>query len=126
MQTLKLGTITGLIAIIGACQNEPDAAISTRIEANFVAKHSDVDLYKFARFYVHNNYGSVSALYIFKNSSDRYWTENNRSFPIQPGKVYWVERSELPNVMDGGCTVINVSYNTITDALVSVECNSDS
>lgn len=120
MKARRLAAILGLIVFGSACQQNDDAnqALSSKIEKQLIAEHSDIDLRRFARFYAHGNLGSVSAVYLFANP-------DYDPMEGEAGKVYWVSTEEMPEVMDGGCSVINLAYNIITDTLISVSCNGE-
>jgi hypothetical protein len=120
MKFWKRAAIIGLTVFGSACQTDDntDKMLSLKIEKHLIAKHSDIDLNRYARFYVHDNFVSVSAVYLFANPG----YEPSQG---EVGHVYWVSTNELPDIMDGGCSVINLKYNTITDKLVSVFCNGD-
>lgn len=120
MKIWTVVAIVGLTVFGAACQqgDVTNKALSSKIEKQLVAKHSDIDLQRFARFYAHENSVSVSAVYLFANSG-------YEPMEGEAGKVYWVSSKDMPEVMDGGCSVINLSYNKITDTLVSVFCNGD-
>lgn len=120
MKAWRIAAIVGFTVFGSACQKDDDTdkVLSSKIEKHLVAKHSDIDLKRFARFYAHENLGSVSAVYLFANPG-------YEPMEGEAGKVYWVSTEEMPEVMDGGCSVINLAYNKITDTLISVSCNGD-
>lgn len=38
---------------------------------------------------------------------------------------HWVEQSELPLVMDGGCDIVTLTYDVDADRIERVECNGE-
>ena len=95
---------------------ENDNALATKIERKLIAKHPDIVLKRFARFYSHDSVGFVSAIYVFGN-------EGYEPIAGKAGQIYWVSPQNLPVVDDGGCSIINLSYHKWTGTLVSVACN---
>lgn len=95
-----------------------DNVLSTAIEAQVIATHPEVELDRYARFYFHENEDYVIGTYLFAN-------EASEPLEGRAGETYWVAPSDVPMVMDGGCSVFNVRYHLLTETLVSAFCNGD-
>ena len=105
-------------ATVGGCrQSLPEnGVLATRIERQVVASHPDVRLERYARFYAHGPNASIQAVYVYANVG--YEPMYGRS-----GQTVWTTPAELPVISDGGCTVLNIEYDAVADALRSVRCN---
>jgi hypothetical protein len=120
MRGLRNSAIIGACALIAACDfsKSSDSVLASKIERQAIAAHPDFDVARYARFYSHGNAGFVSGIYLFAN-------EGYEPYYGKTGHSYWVSSSDLPIVDDGGCSVINVNYNSLTKTLISFTCNGD-
>lgn len=117
--------LASLVLLISGCDkaeserpSSADNALSTVIEAQVIAAHPEVKLKRYARFYSQENEDYVVGTYLFAN-------EGYEPLEGRAGETYWVEPSDVPMVMDGGCSVFNVRYHILTETLVSAFCNGD-
>jgi hypothetical protein len=83
-----------------------------------IAQHPEFDLRGYTRLYQHDDNGNIDGTYLH---------ESIGGLPPKwkGGKSYWVKRGEVPQVLDGGCAVINLRYHVTSKTLVSVSCNGD-
>ena len=93
-----------------------DVALAESIEKQVLARNANLDLRRYARLYTHDNAGNVEGTYFFPSIGGlpSKW---------EGGKSYWVEANEVPAVDDGGCAVISLLYNVLSETLVFVSCN---
>jgi hypothetical protein len=120
MRGLRNSAIIGALAFLAASGffKSSDSALASKIERRVIAAHPDFDFARYARFYSRDNTGFVSGIYLFAN-------EGYEPYYGKTGHSYWVSQSDLPVIDDGGCSVINVTYNSLTKTLISFTCNGD-
>jgi hypothetical protein len=94
----------------------PDAALAQSIERKVNALAPEHDLQHYVRLYTRGAGGNVEATYLSapRRGALEKW---------EGGQSYWVQSSDVPRVLDGGCSVINVRYHAPTKKLVSLHCN---
>ncbi len=106
-----------LAAAPGAAPVPPgDDEIAAQVESAVLARHRDIPLQRYARFYAHLPDGRVRAVYVFSN-------EGYPSTAGTPGEREWVDVARLPEIADGGCTVLNLEYDVRAGRLRSLDCN---
>ena len=119
MRIWMLTMVCAVAALSSACQREPNDVLDLpmMIEAQVSEQRPDLDLSRYVRFYARET-GDISAVYVLGGATHQGRVRG-------PGTVAWVPIDELPVIMDGGCSVINVRYNEETKSEVSVFCNGD-
>lgn len=102
----------------GAVPLSPDAALAQAIERQVTAQAPEYDLRQYTRLYTRGAGGNVEATYIALPTGGvpEKWKR---------GESYWVAPRDVPRVLDGGCSIINVLYHAPTKTLVSLNCNGD-
>lgn len=111
--------LAGTFASFGCSNSEvADSEIAKVIELRLLKTHRDIELERFARFYSHVDSNHVEATFLFANAGYQ---------PIvgQAGHAHWVSPDQVPRVMDGGCSVINIRYHVPSKTIVSMFCNGD-
>lgn len=95
-----------------------EAVLAESIEKMVIAKHPEFELRRYTRLYQHDDNGNIDGTYLL---------ESMGGLPAKwrGGKSYWVKQSEVPQVLDGGCAVINLRYHVTSRTLVSASCNGD-
>ena len=119
MRIWMLKMVCAVAALSFACQRELNDVVDlpVKIEAQVSEQRPDLDLSRYARFYARET-GEISAVYVLGGA-------NHQGRVLGPGTITWAPIDELPVIMDGGCSVINVRYNEETKSEVSVFCNGD-
>jgi hypothetical protein len=126
MPTFRLSISVMAFALLscgggGTARQSPslsDAGIAEAIEKQVIAQHPEFDLRRYTRLYQPVDDGNIDGTYLLASIGGLppKW---------KGGKSYWVRRSEVPQVLDGGCAVINLRYHVTSKTLVSVSCNGD-
>jgi hypothetical protein len=126
MPTFRLSISVLAFALIscgggGTARQSPslsEATIAEAIEKQVIAQHPEFDLRRYTRLYTRDDYGNINGTYLFASTGvlPPKW---------KGGKSYWVSQGEVPQVLDGGCAVINLRYHVTSKTLVSVSCNGD-
>lgn len=126
MRTFRLSISVLALALVscgggGTASQSPsllEAGIAEAIEKQVIAQHPEFDLRHYMRLYRHDDYGNIDGTYLLASTGGLPSKWNG-------GKSYWVRQSEVPQVLDGGCAVINVRYHVASKTLVSVSCNGE-
>ena len=104
-----------IFILAGGCgRTERDSVIATEIERQVTAMRPDVKPHHYARFYAHDVLGSVRSIWVVPEGYSPLFG--------RPGTTSWVAVADLPVINDGGCTVIEISYISLTNEVWSVEC----
>lgn len=113
-------SLFALVTLTSGCSrsNNADRVLATDIERQVATAHPDIAIERFARFYAHEQNGSVQAVYLFAN-------EGYVPIAGKAGTSRWTTVDDLPVVYDGGCTVLNIRYDARNRKLLWVECNGD-
>lgn len=107
MQLFSYGIALPIITNCAAEMTEPDA-IMDRIEAQIQLPEGAADLSEYVRHYLPLESGSVYGIYEISDA---------------PVRRHWVEESsELPLILDGGCSILSIRYDPDTDEISAV-CN---
>ena len=133
--------LLGLALLVSACSSPEErnqAEIMDRIESQIQLPRGAPPLASYARYYAFQN-GKVVARYKVPekpwppewNCSDLGSDGDLRPVecPQQPqelaaGKRRWLKNNlELPIVNDGGCILVNISFDPVTDKIELTECN---
>ncbi|WP_177204002.1 hypothetical protein [Sphingobium sp. AP50] len=65
-----------------------------------------------------------SRYYYWASDTDHRKVYGVLSMDRKPGR-WWVEVDEAPQIMDGGCSVISLTYDVLSDRVVSIFCNGE-
>lgn len=99
-------------------------------------------LSSYARYYAFEDDGLVKGIYVpgyhapnpHDTCEELLADFTTRAVPCPPeiggnrllaGQRAWVERTKLPLVLDGGCSVVTVIYDPKADRVESVTCNGE-
>ena len=107
---MKLTILLFISFILSACTDrdaDPHDKLMNRIEEQLVLPQGAEPISKYDRFYTRDGKIVVGTLVLGKSGS-RSWVKSI---------------SDLPQVFDGGCGVINVRYNPKSDTVENVHCN---
>lgn len=115
---LMISLMLAPVVAVSACApvGAGKQAVAREIERQVRSRHPDVPLERFARFYSFASDTVVRGVYVFAN-------EGYEPIVGQVGEVKWTTLAGLPAISDGGCTVLNVEYDTAIGQLRTVECN---
>jgi hypothetical protein len=126
MGTFRLSISVTAFALVscgggGTARQSPalsEEGITEAIEKQVIAQHPEFDLRHYTRLYQPDDNGNIDGTYLLSSMGGLppKW---------KGGKSYWVRQGEVPQVLDGGCAVINLRYHVTSKTLVSVSCNGD-
>jgi hypothetical protein len=97
------------LALAGCTPADRDAVLANKIEREVVSVRTDVRLGQYARYYAHEQDGSVRAIYVLGGTD--------------AGKSIWRSLEGLPSSADNGCTVLFVRYDVKREKLLNAMCD---
>jgi hypothetical protein len=106
--------------LLVSCNVRPsnDLAIAHEIEIQVTKRVPEMNLKHQARFYAHSKAGRIVAVYL-------YGTDTDTAIVGTPGTSVWVTEENLPQVMDGGCSVVHIVFDTKSQKIDELHCNGE-
>jgi hypothetical protein len=106
MRGMKMIPILLVASLLCACRTTPDKGdvMAAEIERQVAVKLKGIRYDQYARYYAASAKDEILAVFLFSG-------DTKDIFERPGGKRYWVQEDQLPKVTDGGCSVINVTYN---------------
>lgn len=115
---MRLIVIALSMALLLGCSYQPfqsDALLDKIEQQVTIPPYQSGDftlaLGEYDRYYAYDNWGNVLGIYIASGSETR------------PGSRKWVPLAELPIILDGGCGIVNIEFDLLSQKVVSTYCN---
>ena len=105
--------ILALLAACGAAENQQQAATMDAIEQQVRMPKEALAFRRYSRFYTAAKSGEVIGTYVASAHND-----------LPAGQRRWVKDIyQLPAIDDGGCGIVNVTFDPKTKRVTQVFCN---
>lgn len=133
MRNLGLSVLLLFASIIGAGASQKQAKIITAptvrlIESQMVMPRGAAPLMNYDRYYMLNRIGElvvVEGRFMQRDPYERQPPEGSRPVPGVPGAFTIQRGGRLPDVADGGCSVVTILFDIRTRKLLPVQWEGD-